>query len=374
VAAALLATSATVNAQDEKAEEQALSSQGIAGEIMDTAVEHCRRGESLQALSMFGAIRAQLDPPPAILRLIRDLEATGCSRPRAAAGQSLRLQVGSGWDSNVSQGITARNLVIGSGDNILELELDQSYRPRSSAFVQASLEYSLVLPQSGLNLQAGLGQRKNVRESAFDLRTASAAASREFKLHDGMARAQVDLSQVWLADRSYQRTQGVGLQWLRAAGQGAWLGTLSATRLTYLTQRSQDASQWEAGLLREQRLGAARSVHAGIAVQRDMASGLRAGGDRAGLQFQVGAVVLAQGWRLRPQLSYTRWDSAEVFAPGLLDMRRRNRLTQASLHAERPLSAHTSLIVEWRGRWAHDTIALYRYQARSVTATLAHRF
>ncbi|HSV36323.1 MAG TPA: hypothetical protein VLI46_12250 [Ramlibacter sp.] len=371
--AACLAVANRAYAQDQEEDEKALSSRGVAGEIMDTAVEHCRRGEAAQALSMFGAIRTQLAPPPAILRLIQDLEATGCLRA-SSAGPSLRLQLGGGWDSNVSQGITARNLVIGSGDNAIELELDESYRPRSSTFAQASLDYSLVVPRQGLQLQAGLGHRRNERESTFDLTTASASAAREFRLHGGSVRAQVEVSEVWLANRHYQSAQGLGLQWLRSDNQGAWLATAGGTRVRYVTQPAQSALQWEAGVLREQRLSAAHSVHAGVTLQRDVATGARPGGDRQGFQLQLGTVLLAYGWRLRPQLSYARWDSGDVFSPGLLDVRRRNRLSQASLHAERPLSERSSLVLEWRGRSARDTVALYRYRAQSFTANLAHRF
>ncbi len=372
--AALSTAAAAVAQPAHEGEAEALSARGVAGEIMDTAVEHCRRGESAQALSMFAAIRDQLDPPPPLLRLIRDLEATGCTRTEMAAGGTLRLQSGAGWDSNVSQGITSRSLALGSGANLIELELDDSYRPRSSGFVTAAIDYSLALPERAVNLQVGVAQRKNTSESAFDVSSVSAAASRDFKLLAGDARAQLELSQVWLSDQRYQRSQGAGLQWLRADAQGAWLGTLRATHVEYITQPAQNAWQWEAGVLREHRLNVAQSVHAAMSLQWDGARGMRAGGDRKGYQVQVGGVVLAQGWRLRPQLSYTWWESDEVFAPGLIDRRRRNALSQASFQAERPLSARTSLVLEWRGRWARDTVALYRYQAHSLSATLAHRF
>jgi len=371
----LTVIAASAAAQIDGSDQEALSPAGIAGEIMDRAVEHCRRGESAQAMSMFGAMRAQLDPPPAILRLIDDLQATGCQRQSiAATGAALRLQLGSGWDSNVSQGISARSLVLGSGDNLLELELDDSYRPRSSAFVQAALDYTLSLPAYGLDLQAGLAQRKNTRERAFDLTIVSAAASREFKLKESALRAQLELSEVWLANRHYQRSQTIGAQWLLPTQRGAWLANLNATSVSYLTQAAQNAWQWEAGLLREQRLSASQSVHAGISLQLDDASGARPGGDRKGFQAQVGAVVLADGWRFKPQLSYTYWNSAELFAPGLLDVNRRHRLSQAVFQAEKPMGAQTSLVLEWRGRWARDTVSLYRYQAQGVSATLSHRF
>lgn len=341
---------------------------------MDLAVEHCRRGESAQALPMFAAIRAQLDPPPALLRLIESLEATGCNSPAVATARALRFQIGGGWDSNVSQGITARSLVLGSGDNILELELDPSYQPRSSAFAHASLDYSATLPAYGLTLQAALAHRANDRASAFNVTTVSAAASREFALDKGRLRGQLEVAEVWLGGVHYQRSQSVAAQWLNNGSRDAVLATVSATAAQYQTQPSQDSWQLEAGLLGERRINGAQSVHAGFSVLRDNATRTRPGGDRDGFQLQVGGVMLANDWRLKPHLSYTRWKSAEVFAPGLLDVRRDNRLTQFTFQAERPLSARTSLVLEWRARRAHDTVALYTYKAQVFSATLARRF
>lgn len=372
-----MTASALAHAQEvpiDAAERQALTASGVAGEIMDTAVEHCRRGESAQALSMFMAIREQLAPPPAIVRLIRDLEATGCQARAAVNGTALRIQATAGWDSNVSQGITARSLVLGSGDNILELALDPSYRPRASAFAQVSADYGLVHPATGMEFQAVLGHRKNELEPTFDLTSFSAAASREFKMTRGGIRAQLEMSEVWLGGAHYQRSQSAAVRWIDPGPSGTWLVTGNASAVQYLTQPTQNSVQLEMGLLGERRVNAAQSVHAGFSLQFDKATGSRPGGDRRGIQLTAGSVILADGWRLRPQLSFTAWNSAELFAPGLLDVPRRNRLTQAVIQAERPLSPRTSLVLEWRGRWARDTIVLYRYRAQLLSATLAHRF
>lgn len=323
---------------------------------------------------MFTAIREQLDPPPAIRRLILELEATGCQAPAMARGGSLRVQAGAGWDSNVSQGITARTLVLGSGESAIELELDAGYRPRSAHFFHAMADYGVLLPGLGANLQFALGQRVNFGASEFDLRTLSAAVGREFALPVGSLRGQIDRTEVWLGERHYQRSSGLLLQWLNNLQNGAWLGTLQATSVRYLTQPQQDAAIWEAGMLREWRFTPSYSIHAAFALQRDDARGQRPGGSRAGYQASVGAVAITHGWRVRPQVTFSDWRSDDIFAPGLLDVRRRNRLTQLSVHAERPVWQNTSLVLEWRGRRSRDSIALYRYSAQSVNATLAVRF
>lgn len=372
--AATLAFALAVASIAHAAEEDALSQQGVAGEIMDIAVEHCRRGEQREAFAMFQSIREQLAPPPGILQLLRDLEARGCNSRPLAEGASLRLQVGGGFDSNVSQGISARTLVLGTGENTIELQLDPTYQPRSAAFTQASVDYSLVLPRVGVNVQMALGQRINFGAKQFDLRTLSAAASREFALPWGSVRGQVEASNIWLGNRQYQRSESLAVQWLYTVPKGAWLATVQSTAVQYVTQPLQNATVWEAGVLREWQLDATRSVHLQLVAQRDDAHNARPGGNRVGFQAQLGGVVLAQGWRIRPQIGYSYWNSADVFAPGLLDVRRHNRLRQGYLQAERPVWANTSLVLEWRGRWARDTVSLYKYQAQVISATLSSRF
>jgi hypothetical protein len=127
-------------------------------------------------------------------------------------------------------------------------------------------------------------------------------------------------------------------------------------------------------LLREWRLDATKSVNLGLSAQSDHAHSTRPGGDRLGYQVQGGAVVLVGPWRLRPEVSYASWDSRELFAPGLIDVKRHNRLRQAALLAEKPLGPNTTLALEWRGRWAYDTVVLYKYQEQMLSATLALRF
>lgn len=351
-----------------------MSSGGVAGEILDMAVEECRRGDRAQAMALFRAMRAQLDPPPAILRLIQDLESTGCVQRRVAGGTGLRVQFAGGWDSNVTQGIGARTLVIGTGANAIELPLDQTYLPRSSSFTQAAVDYGFILPGSEVNVQATAAHRHNTEVASFDLSTSALGASREFKYGDRILRAQADVAEVWLGGKHYQRSRGAGLQWIWANRAGSWLASGNVVRIDYLTQPAQGALVRDAGLVFERRLDAATAVSMGGSVLFDKATNGRPGGDRTGFLLQASGLLLRFGWRWRPQVSYSRWTSADVFAAGLIDVRRRNVLWQAVLQADKPLSPRDSLVFEWRGRWAQDTVVLYAYKAQTFTTTFVHRF
>ncbi|MEP6790790.1 MAG: hypothetical protein ABI907_05430 [Ramlibacter sp.] len=352
-----------------------LSVEGVSGEILDTAIEHCRRGERAQAFSMFAAIREQLDPPPALLRLVQDLEATGCVLQVASSAKGLKLQIGAGYDTNVTQGISARTLTLGSGGQALELELDDSYRPRASPFAQAALEYTLPVPALGGALQLGAAQRSNFSASSLNVSTGSLSYIRSFEVLGKAARVQADWSELWLGGRHYQRTTGASLQWVPSSGPaGAWVASMSALQVDYLTQSAQNAVQYEAGLNREQRINASTAVYGGVSLTGDRAQGGRPGGDRSGYQAQAGMIFAVEGWRLRPQVSYQRWASREVFAAGLIDTPRRNHTTQLAFVAERPLGANQTLVLEWRARDSRDNIALYQYRSQTLLATFQYRF
>jgi len=234
----------------------------------------------------------------------------------------------------------------------------------------------LSIPDLGMDVRAALGHRKNFSAPAFDLTTSSLWAARDFPAGrlPGVVRLQGDMSEVWLGSQHYQRNQTASAQWIQTNEAGAWVGTLSVSGLHYLKQRSQSSVVWELGVTRELRVAAGRFVSAGVSLQKDDATGQRPGGDRNGFQVELGGLAAVEGWRVRPQVAYTRWLSQDIFAPGLLEVRRRNHLVQASVVAERPLTAQTSLVLEWRGRWSHDNIALYTYRAQSLNAALAARF
>ncbi|HKB55044.1 MAG TPA: hypothetical protein VKD22_13690, partial [Ramlibacter sp.] len=177
-----------------------------------------------------------------------------------------------------------------------------------------------------------------------------------------------------LGSRHYQRTRGAGLQWIWANRAGSWLASADLTHIDYFTQPAQNSFVRDAGLLYERRLDAATAVSGGASVLFDKATDGRPGGNRTGYQLQSTAVLTRSGWRYRPQVSYTYWTSADVFAAGLIDVRRRDELWQVVFQAEKPISARTSLVFEWRGRWARDTVVLYAYKAQTFTMTLVRRF
>lgn len=365
---------AAANIED-AAEARALSVEGVAGEILDTAIAHCRRGERAQALSMFAAIREQLSPPPALLQLVRDLEATGCIAHAQAPVRVFKLLAGGGYDSNVSQGISARSLTLGSGDGAIELPLDDSYRPRGSSFMQVAADYAVPLPGRGWALSLTAGARAHSQVSQFDIASVAASLSRVGVLSGRTLRGQLDVSELWLGGRRYQRVLGATVQTvLDLDAQGAWIAHASASMADYHSQPSQNAVVYEVGVSRDRRMGPDGTVVASFVLQHDTNRGTRPGGDRNGFQFTLAATKDWQGWRLKPQFLWQQWVSREVFAAGLIDQRRDNRSAQMTLQAEKPLAQGRSLVLEWRARSVRDPIPLYEYKSQSLGAFIQQQF
>lgn len=361
----------------EESEEDVLAS--VPGEILDTAIAHCRVGERPQALAMFRAIREQLDPPPALLRLVTDLEASGCSVSFTHAFRGPRVLAGFGYDSNVSQGIRAGTLTIGPPGDTIELLLDKSFRPRSSGFVHAAVDVPVALPAPGWNARLAAAVRRNERAKEFDIGSFGVSVARTLERSYGTLRLEGESSELWLGGNRYQRTTGLRAVGLAPASpwgsqSGLWLARAGVTHLGYHTQSGQDALHWEIAGGREQRLSPAVLAFGELALQYDRALGTRPGGDRRGFELATGLVARVGEWQLRPELRYQHWNSADVFAPGIIDQRRRNRLWQYSVVGERKLSAKQTLVLEWRSRISNDVIPLYQFRAHSLAVSIQHQF
>lgn len=376
----------------------ALSPEGMAGDAMDAAVQHCRRGERQAAFALFDALIDQLDPPPALRRLIVELRATGCPGLAVPATRWL-LTASTGHDSNVNQGVTVRSLSLGAPGQAVELPLADGYRPLASAFQQLALEYaSTPDPQRAQGepdgqpdgqpegLQWALVSRRFAQAPAFDQWQAAVAWSHGWGHAAPGLRARWEASHTVLGGQPYQQAVGITLRqplWQRASWGLPQLHA-SAIRLHYVNQPTQDAVMTEQGLTWTTPGRARWSVRAWVALQQDHALGLRPGGDRLGVRAALTAATQLGAWRVQPEWSALGWRSVQRFAPGLIDQHRVHRLHSLALTAARPVPAlrlgaaaaspTPELLLEWRRRASRDTVPLYAYRSATWSASVAWRW
>ena len=344
--------------------QDSIESSSIESEILDLALDACKRGEAVQARALFKAIREQLEPPPSLLDLIERYEQSNCSGAVRSL-ERLGIQMGLGWDSNASQGINTKSMILGSGLNAVELELGDAYKPQSSPYAVFGMDRSFKLGSEGMG-QVSLQHRDNPRLSGLNLTQIAATASYPFTLFERPGRGQAEISRAWLGGGNYQHLTSVAAQWLLAGSSQPWLLNVSVTRSNYPNQPSQNAQQGEVGLWREKQIDSSVGFFGGVSLHHDEALSQRPGGDRSGWQYQVGVTIGWAEWQIQPRLSALRWNSRDVFSPGLIDVVRRHHLTQFSLQMSRSISQSEKLVLEWRSRSAHDTVPLFTYRGQSL--------
>lgn len=358
--AAIVCAAETFDVPGENAAELALGD-----DILQLAIEQCLRGETAQAQAIFKAIREQLDPPPAQLERIRRFEATGCQLPATSPPVRWSVQLGAGYDNNVNQGILSQFMFLGSGSNTIELELGDAFKPQASAFGVAGVDASFRLGEFAVG-QVALQQRTIDKVPALNLTTLIASVIRPFEWFGRPGRVQIDLGETWLGGNRYQQAEAAGIQWLLSDGEHPWLANVTTLRNTYWSQPDQDSQLTELGVWREKSLAPTFSVFGGVSALQDHAMRQRPGGDRAGFRFQLGATAAWSEWLIQPRLNVLRWQSSEVYSPGLIDVIRHHHLSQLSVQLTRPIAPGRQLVVEWRINDARDTVPLFSYRSQSL--------
>lgn len=338
---------------------------GIEGDIVNTALEHCRRGEAIPAMALFKAIKDQLELADPMREIISGLENSGCTGASVAPAVRWNVQFGAGYDNNVNQGIMSRSMFLGSGINTIELEYGDAYRPRASAFAVAGLDASFRIGHFAVG-QIALQHRENHSVPELNMTSLVASAIGPFTLLDRPGRVQIDFGETWLGGTGYQRAGSAGVQWLFMGIGQPWLASMATLRNSYANQPQQDNQLTEVGVWREKQVAPTLGFFGGMSALHDRALGRRPGGDRMGWRYQLGATAVMTDWLIQPRLNVVRWESRNLFSPGLVDVTRRHQLAVLDLQLVRPIARDQHIILEWRASNAKDSVPLFTYRAQSV--------
>ena len=344
----------------------------IAEEVLDAAIDHCRRGQMAQARALFAAIRDQLDPPHSVRELILALEQGGCTVRQAPSGQ-WELRALAGYDDNVSQGIRSSSLTLGPAAYNVELVVDDNYRPISSSFFEMAVGRSWQVADR-FTLQVKAGGRQYPKVRSYDLANVNATLKNRFTALGRPTDWMAEWTELWMGGRRYHTAWAMAAQAPVLPDVPQWNYAAVAQKVDYHTQPQQNAAQLQFGLNRQFRPGPGKALLMGGMGIWDHALGQRAGGGRVGANLHAIAQIRLQPWLLTGRMSVTHWATRKDFLPGLVDARRRNTLLQANAQAEYPLSANQTLQLDFQIRDSRDNIALYAYRSYSLGVSWMARF
>ncbi|UGQ45477.1 tetratricopeptide repeat protein [Massilia endophytica] len=336
------------------------------GEWLDLALLQCALGHAKEAETLFQDIETNFDPPPSVADIIRQQRVQGCRSWRNAA-QQWSVQVQRGYDTNVNQGASNSELKAGDGT---PLELLPEYLPHADHFTTVSADYLREVSARGDLAFLQFHAREHDREEQYDTMSLFAGYERPWRWGKWRMRGVLMGSLLTLGGKLYQEQGQLQLRAraplplpeqydLSLVGSSAWSH--------YRTLTNFDATTLEVRAVLSYR-GSSASAQASAGVQDDEARSNRPGGDREG--WNVRLMTHARlGERLEGELDWSRqnWRGAQTYAPGLVDVSRRQSSSTARAALLWPISPGQQLQLELRRVRNKENISIFEYDSRQIS-------
>lgn len=339
-------------------------------EILDLAILQCQQGNFIQSGYLLREVLSQLDPPQNLRTLIEKILEGQCGGGYEYIPK-LELKLSQGYDSNVTQGITATTLNIGTPKVPVNLIIDNSYRVRPSSYTEFFLQRNLKISES-MHLMMRGNFRNYAQVPEYDQVQSGILLRGNLQWDSRNILWMLEKSDMWLqGNYYYSGWQGVIQVPWKSQPQWQWAGLLQ--QLTYKKQPNQNSNVYQLALQRSLRW-AQTDIYMSAGWQWDRALAARAGGDRQGPLLVVQGNKSLEKWVVSGRVAYTQWRSSNDFLPGLLDFRRRNRLIQWTLQADYPIDDNQKLQIGFYQRISLDNIALYENRGIGLNIGWSLRF
>ena len=336
-----------------------------AGAYLEVALIQCSLGRAVEAERLFAIVETRFNPPLAILELIAEARATGCDNWNAMTSSS--ISVGRGYDANVNQGASKPSYIVERDGGTIELPLLPEFLPRHDAYTVLTAEHTReITPNGSIGFVQFFGRRNDSLQQ-YDSASLYAGIDSPYRFGRWTVRASAMLGLTALGGEYYQRqlqAQARVVPPLPLPNNTAFSVTGSVTRNEFMTLSNFNSNTFE---LRGQLTYRKDDWYASIshALLDDKAGASRPGGNRHGFSSNLTARRNLWG-PLTGELAYTHqtWNSAQVYAPGLID-----QLRNQSTHLLRgtlsyPLNKSQWLQFEARAISNREDISIFQYNNR----------
>ena len=340
-----------------------------AGEWLDLGMLQCALGNREEAEQIFQNIERRFDPPKGIRDIIDQQRIQGCYVWQAHSQWA--LTVARGFDRNVNQGASNPLYTIGdgAGGSGGTLELLPEYLPQADRYSVISADYLRDLDQNGTLGFMQLYVRHNDALSRYNTISLYGGAERAWRFKRWQVRATGALGALSLGGQLYQKqvqlqgrvtpplTLPKGMEWTLMGG---------LTHMSYQTLSNFDANISELRNTLSYRADAYQT-QLSVGWQNDHAVSSRPGGDRQGAS--AGVFVHGKLWRqFEGELDWTlqRWNGASAYSPGVIDVVRRQDTRALRAALLYPVSANSTVQLEWRQVHNRENISIFQYDNRQL--------
>ncbi|MCK2097398.1 tetratricopeptide repeat protein [Thauera aromatica] len=345
-----------------------------AGAWLELAILMCTTGAGERAEALFRHIEQRFAPPPAIREVIAHYRDSGCSTASAPRLHG-QLSVVAGWDSNASLGTGSDRVRLGSAGNLIELQVAPALQARASALGGIEAEASTRLGPRDTEVFVQVAGRHFPAARDFDTHSWALAVAQPLRWRSASLQSQISAGAVQLHMDNRRFQNSTYLSWVEPlrtgdrpndTDQSDWTLELNAVLNRFDINRNFDSNVVELRLRHSGAAGTARyTVEAGRV--QDFAAAARPGGDRSGWTLQLRVdYPLGPRERLEFDLHAQRLGSAEIYAPGIVPVRRESNIGQLRLAYVRALPARQQWRLQLRQLTNRDNIALFEYKSTAL--------
>lgn len=338
-----------------------------AGAYLEVALIQCSLGRSDEAERLFAIVETRFNAPLAILELIAEARETGCNKWQALSSGSVSLA--RGYDHNVNQGASKPSYIVERDGGTIELPLLSEFLPQHDQYTAMTAEYTREVTPNGSVGFVQFQGRRNDSLGQYDSASLYMGIDTPYRFGRWTMRTTAMFGVISFGSDYYQRQ----LQLQARVGPPLPLPNhtqfnllAGVTRSEYMTLTNFNSNAFELrGQLsyRKDQL----YVSASHGLLDDRASQDRPGGNRHGRATNL--LMRHSVWgELGGELSYTyqTWNSAQAYAPGLI-----NQVRNQATHVLRgtltwPLRKNQSLQLEARAVRNREAISIFQYNNRML--------
>ncbi|MFZ6658589.1 tetratricopeptide repeat protein [Undibacterium sp. TJN19] len=337
------------------------------GALMDLAMLHCELGNKVEADRIFHDMKASFQLSEDQVHELDLLQSKKCL-PRAPETR-IAISFDVGYDTNVNQGASNPDFILGSGTEQLELRLLPEYQPKADRYATLTANGSRELSNKGLVGFAQLRVRAYDTLTAFNTMAAAAGVEQAWNWRDYGFRSTGLLSALTLGGQLYQKQEIVQLRLTPPAkADSPWRFSTAAgfTNVQYPTLSNFDAHTWELrGMLSYE--AEKFLLQGSIAYLADRAHSDRQGGHRQGYYANLNLRrQLFQRHELELGWSQQLWQSADIYSPTLIDVARRQDTQMFKAALNWAMTDKQTLQLEFRATNNRENISILQYNGKSL--------
>lgn len=347
-----------------------------AGAWLDLGMIQCALGHLDEAEFLFATVEQRFALSPAMSSLIAAERRAGCQRWSPRSASSIRLTGGS--DQNVNQGArTARHVIDAPGGQV-EYELSDDFRPQSDRFVQLMGDYAREFTPNGVMGLVQYQLRRNNNLHRYDSATLFAGIEAPWRWGNWKLRTTGTLGWITLGHHMYQRQAQLQARVtlplpLPAGWQLDTVGAVTQNILPTLSNFDSRTHDLRAHITWR---NAKAFASASLGRQTDKALAERPGGSRDGdyLNLLARWRPVEAGPSAEMGYSQQRWRSSSAYAPGLIDITRRQHTRAVHLGISYPLTRADTLLFEARLVRNNENISIFQYNNRQLQLSWHRQF